>query len=101
MNGTITGEIRIFAGPRVPTGWMLCQGQELPIESYQALFIAIGTAYGGDGKTTFRLPDMRGRVPVASGDAPFEFASSGSLNVGDGGNVHPYEFLAVNYIIKL
>ena len=59
------GEIRLFAGNFAPLGWAFCQGQILPIAEYDALFSLIGTTYGGDGQTTFALPDFRGRVPVA------------------------------------
>lgn len=61
------GEIRIFAGNYAPTGWMMCQGQLLPISQYSALFSLIGTNYGGDGQNTFALPDFRGRVPLGIG----------------------------------
>jgi microcystin-dependent protein len=50
-----------------PKGWVLCQGQLLPINQYQALFAVLGTTYGGDGRTTFGLPDLRSRIPVGSG----------------------------------
>jgi len=53
-----------------PTGWALCQGQLLPIAQYTALFEVLGTTYGGDGLTTFALPDLRGRVPISSGQGP-------------------------------
>lgn len=61
------GEIRMFAGNFAPVGWEFCHGQELAISRYPALFTLIGTTYGGDGETTFALPDLRGRVPVALG----------------------------------
>lgn len=61
------GEIRYVAFNFAPTGWALCNGQTLPIASYQALFSLLGTTYGGDGVTTFQLPNMQGRVPVAMG----------------------------------
>jgi microcystin-dependent protein len=61
------GEIRIFAGNFAPQGWMFCEGQLLPIAQYDTLFNLIGTTYGGDGQTTFALPDLRGRVPVHAG----------------------------------
>ena len=61
------GEIRIFAGNFAPSGWMFCEGQLLPISEYETLFNLIGTTYGGDGQTTFGLPDLRGRVPVHMG----------------------------------
>lgn len=58
------GEIRIFAGNFAPAGWMFCEGQLLPIAENQTLFQLIGTTYGGDGQSTFALPDLRGRVPI-------------------------------------
>ena len=64
------GEIRMFAGNFAPYGWAFCQGQLLPIAQNQALFSLLGTTYGGDGRTTFALPDLRGRVPVGFGQGP-------------------------------
>jgi len=64
------GEIKIFAGNFAPRGWMLCQGQILAISQYSALFSILGTTYGGDGRTTFALPDFRGRAPIQSGQGP-------------------------------
>lgn len=61
------GEIRIFAGNFAPAGWMLCQGQLLPISENEVLFQLIGTTYGGDGQSTFALPNLSGRVPVHQG----------------------------------
>jgi microcystin-dependent protein len=58
------GEIKIFAGNFAPAGWMFCEGQLLPISENEPLFILIGTTYGGDGQSTFALPDLRGRLPV-------------------------------------
>jgi microcystin-dependent protein len=66
----IIGEIRMFAGDWTPQGWMKCEGQLLPINQNPALFTVIGTIYGGNGTTTFALPDLRGRVPIASGQGP-------------------------------
>ncbi|MFC3880798.1 phage tail protein [Algoriphagus namhaensis] len=63
-------EIRIFAGNFAPRGWALCQGQLLPISQNQALFALLGTIYGGDGRTTFALPDLRGRFPNSQGQGP-------------------------------
>lgn len=63
------GEIRMFAGNFAPRGWALCDGQLLPISQYSSLFSILGTTYGGDGRTTFALPDLRGRVPVHAGDS--------------------------------
>src|SRR5689334_13457727 len=61
------GEIRMFAGNFAPAGWMFCEGQLLPISEYETLFNLIGTTYGGDGQSTFALPDLRGRVPIHQG----------------------------------
>src|SRR6188474_3483605 len=62
------GEIRIFAGNFAPAGWMFCEGQLLPISENETLFNLIGTTYGGDGQSTFALPEMRGRIPVHQGN---------------------------------
>jgi len=67
--GTFVGEIRIFAGTFAPAGWMFCQGQLLPISENDTLFNLIGTTYGGDGQTTFALPDLRGRAPMHQGSS--------------------------------
>jgi len=61
------GEIRMFGGNFAPSGWMLCQGQILPISEFETLFNLIGTTYGGDGQQTFQLPDLQGRFPVHQG----------------------------------
>ena len=66
----IIGEIRMFAGNFAPKGWAFCQGQLLPIAQNQALFSLLGTTYGGDGMTSFALPDLRGRAPVGFGQEP-------------------------------
>lgn len=62
------GEIRIFAGNFAPAGWMFCEGQLLPISENETLFQLIGTTYGGDGQSTFALPDLRGRIPIHQGN---------------------------------
>jgi microcystin-dependent protein len=67
MSSPYVGQIFIFAGNFAPSGWMFCNGQLLPISEYETLFNLIGTTYGGDGQSTFALPDMRGRVPVHQG----------------------------------
>jgi len=64
------GEIRITADSLIATGWALCNGQLLSIASNTTLFSILGTTYGGDGITTFALPDLRGRVPVGPGQGP-------------------------------
>jgi len=69
MEGTI-GEIRMFAGTFAPKNWAFCQNQLLPISQNTALFSILGTTYGGNGQTTFALPDFRGRVAVGAGTGP-------------------------------
>lgn len=64
------GEVRMFAGNFAPRNWALCDGQLLPISAYTALFSILGTTYGGDGQTTFALPDMRGRLAMHPGHGP-------------------------------
>lgn len=64
------GEIRIFAGNFAPKGWAYCAGQLLPISQNQALFALVGTTYGGNGTTTFALPDLRGRAMMGLGAGP-------------------------------
>jgi microcystin-dependent protein len=62
------GEIRMFAGNFAPAGWMFCEGQLLPISENETLFQLLGTTYGGDGESTFSLPDLRGRIPLHQGN---------------------------------
>jgi microcystin-dependent protein len=62
------GELRMFAGNFAPAGWMFCEGQLLPISENETLFQLIGTTYGGDGESTFALPDLRGRLPLHQGN---------------------------------
>lgn len=64
------GTIMMFAGNFAPIGWALCDGTLLPISDNEALFSLIGTIYGGDGNTTFALPDLRGRAPMHAGQGP-------------------------------
>jgi microcystin-dependent protein len=64
MSSPYIGEIRIFAGNFAPVGWLFCEGQLLPISQYDVLFNLIGTTYGGDGQSTFALPNLASRVPV-------------------------------------
>ena len=77
MEGTI-GEIRMFAGNFAPSTWAFCQGQLISIASNTALFSILGTTYGGNGQTTFALPDLRGRMPIGAGQSPYSF-----INLGD------------------
>lgn len=70
------GEIRMFAGNFAPAGWMFCEGQLLPISENETLFQLIGTTYGGDGESTFAMPDLRGRLPLHQGNG-FVLAETG------------------------
>ena len=72
------GEIRMFAGNFAPAGWMFCEGQLVPISEWETLFNLIGTTYGGDGQSTFALPDLRGRVPLHQGNG-FTLAETGGV----------------------
>ena len=70
MTDPFIGEITLFAGNYAPRGWAFCQGQLLSIAQNTALFSILGTTYGGDGQTTFALPDLRGRAPIGPGQGP-------------------------------
>jgi microcystin-dependent protein len=70
MSDPFVGEIRMFGGNFAPLGWAMCQGQLVPISENDTLFQLIGTTYGGDGQTTFGLPDLQGRVPIHQGQGP-------------------------------
>jgi microcystin-dependent protein len=76
MAQPFVGELRMFAGNFAPAGWMFCGGQLLPISEYETLFVLIGTTYGGDGESTFALPDLRGRIPIHNGNG-FTLAETG------------------------
>ena len=75
------GEIRMFGGNFAPAGWMFCEGQLLPISENDTLFQLIGTTYGGDGQSTFALPDLRGRVPIHQGNGFILAATGGAEEV--------------------
>jgi microcystin-dependent protein len=64
------GEIRVFASSKIPQNWMACNGQELPIAEYEALYSLIGQQYGGTGNSTFGLPNLQGQVITGSGQGP-------------------------------
>jgi microcystin-dependent protein len=70
MSNQFVGEIRMFGGNFAINGWAFCNGQLMPITQNETLFALIGTTYGGDGVTTFALPDLRGRVPIHFGSDP-------------------------------
>jgi microcystin-dependent protein len=67
MSDPFIGEIRLLAFPRIPVGWLACDGSKVSISEYQPLFSLLGTTYGGDGVKTFGLPDLRGQVPLHQG----------------------------------
>jgi microcystin-dependent protein len=77
------GEIRMFAGNFPPAGWMFCDGNILPISGNETLYQLIGTTYGGDGESTFALPDLRGRIPIHFGMGPdgttYQLAEAGGV----------------------
>ncbi|HTQ15248.1 MAG TPA: tail fiber protein [Rhizomicrobium sp.] len=75
------GEIRMFAGNFAPAGWAFCAGQILPISENDTLFNLIGTTYGGDGQSTFALPDLRGRAPMHVGNGTVLAQTGGSESV--------------------
>ena len=81
MSEPFLGEIRIFSFNSPPDGWAPCEGQVLPIDQNQALFALLGTAYGGDGETTFALPDLRGQVPIHKGNGRVLGEATGASGV--------------------
>ncbi|MEX0781292.1 MAG: tail fiber protein [Dehalococcoidia bacterium] len=81
MSNPFVGEIRLFAGNFAPAGWAFCDGTTLPISENETLFNLIGTTYGGDGGTTFNLPDLRGRVPLHQGPLNILAESAGAEEV--------------------
>ena len=91
------GEIRMFAGNFAPVGWMFCEGQLLTISQNDVLFQVLGFAFGGDGSTTFALPDLRGRIPIHQGNGYSIAATGGAESVTLTINqipVHSHAFLA-------
>ena len=81
MSEPFLGEIKLVAFNFPPKGWALCNGQFLPINQNQALFALMGTTYGGNGQTTFALPNLRGRVPIHAGGAHTQGEAGGSTAV--------------------
>lgn len=81
------GEIRAFAFNMIPEGWVPCNGQELPIKSNEALYTLLGVAYGGNGTTTFRLPNLQGRAMVHSGSYPIDSSIPVRYTRGQAGGV--------------
>ncbi|MEP2023320.1 MAG: tail fiber protein [Reichenbachiella sp.] len=82
---TFIGEIKLFAGNFIPRGWLACEGQTLAISDYSGLAALIGTYYGGNGTSTFQLPDFRGKTPIGAGDGkdltPRVLGQSGGLEI--------------------
>jgi microcystin-dependent protein len=83
MSNPFVGEIRMFGGNFAPAGWLFCDGQLLPISENETLFNLIGTTFGGDGQSTFGVPDLRGRVPIHQGTA----SSGSTYTLGQPGGV--------------
>lgn len=81
MADPFLSEIRMFGYPFAPKGWAQCNGQLLPINQNQALFSLLGTQYGGNGSSTFALPDLRGRAPVSFGNGTVQGEVAGAENV--------------------
>lgn len=95
-----TGEIRLIALAFAPVGWAFCDGSTLLIRDHPDLFKLLGTTYGGDGKTTFALPDYRGRTVVGA-NAKFPLGKPGEATRGSHGYDHMKACLALHYIIAL
>jgi microcystin-dependent protein len=91
MEGYIS-EVRMFAGNFAPMSWAFCQGQLMSIANYTALFALVGTTYGGDGQTTFGLPDLRSRVPIHNGQG----AGLSSYQLGQMGGSESVTLTALN-----
>jgi microcystin-dependent protein len=94
------GEIRLIGFDYAPEGWAFCNGSTLPIRDHPDLFKILGTTYGGDGKTTFALPDYRA-FTVAGPSAKFPLGKPGDVARGSQGNSHDPACLALHYIIAL
>ncbi|CAM1334958.1 phage tail protein [Tenacibaculum aestuariivivum] len=77
------GEVKMFAGSFAPRGWVFCDGQLMDISQNTALYSLLGTIYGGDGRTTFGIPDLRGRVPMGVGNGPGLTTKNQGLKIGD------------------
>jgi microcystin-dependent protein len=91
MSEPYIGEIRMFGGNFAPSGWAFCNGQQLSISENDALFALLGTTFGGDGQTTFALPDLRGRIPVHAGTNP---ATGTAYTLGAAGGVETVTLVA-------
>lgn len=106
MTDQYLGELRLFAGVQAPSGWHFCDGSLVPVSANEALFALLGTAFGGDGRTNFGLPDLRGRVPVGMGAGPAltdrVFATSGGSETvtltQSQVPIHTHQVLALNSV---
>lgn len=94
----IISEIRLFPFTDVPKDWLPCDGRLLPITSFMALFSLLETTYGGDGKTSFALPDLRGRIPVGI-DREHPAGRAFAFEAGDAGETAAQPALALNFCI--
>ncbi len=92
MDDELLGTIKMFAGDFAPKGYMLCNGAILSIAQNTALFSLLGTTYGGDGKTTFALPNLNGRAPFGTGNS----ATGKTINLGEAAGVPQTTLLAMN-----
>jgi microcystin-dependent protein len=110
MTDPFVGEIMLFAGNFAPQGWAICAGQLLPISQNTALFSILGTTYGGNGQTTFALPDLRGRAPIGAGQGPDlpshdlgESSQGQTVEASAGGTeeAQTLPYLSLNYCIAL
>src|ERR687894_267709 len=103
MSSPFVAEIRMFATNFAPTGWALCNGQILPISQNTALFALLGTYYGGDGKSTFALPNLEGSVPIGQGQSSTGTMAPQMVTPSGGSlphnNMQPY--LTVNFCIAM
>lgn len=95
------GEIRLSTHTFAPRGWAMCDGRLLSVEEYPVLFALIGATYGGDGVTTFGLPDLRGRLPVGADPARAPGTFSAGIGAASGHDFQTQPTLSVNYIICL
>lgn len=92
MSDAYLGEIRIFSGNYAPVNWHICDGTQLNVQTYQTLFALIGTIYGGNGTTTFAVPDLRGRVPVGQGQG----TNLSNYNLGQNGGTETVTLTTAN-----
>jgi len=93
----LIGQIAMFAGNFAPRGWAFCDGQLLPINQNQALFSILGTTYGGDGRTTFALPDLRSRAPIHAGARGIDY---NGISLGQKGGAEFVELRKANFLEK-